>query len=62
MAPATYVTEDSFIWHQWKGRCLVLWRLDVNGDARGVRQEWVSVCEHHLRGKGEWEGTGSLWK
>ena len=28
MAPAACVAEDGFIWHQWEGRLLVLWRLD----------------------------------
>lgn len=44
MAPDTYVTEDHLIWYQWDGRCLVLWRIDAleNGDAREMRQEWVS--------------------
>ena len=44
MAPATYVAEDGLIWHQWEGRPMVLWRLDApsKGDARVVRQEWVS--------------------
>jgi hypothetical protein len=40
MAPATYIAEDSLIWHKWEGRPLVLWRLDapVYRDAR-----WVST-------------------
>jgi hypothetical protein len=39
MAPTTYVAEDSLVWPQWEGMCLVLWRLDATekGDARGVR-------------------------
>jgi hypothetical protein len=43
MAPTTYVAEDCFIWHQWKGRPSVLCRLVApeKGDAGGVRQEWV---------------------
>jgi hypothetical protein len=43
MVPAIYVVEDCLIWHQWEGRYLVLWKLDVpeKGDARGVRWEWV---------------------
>ena len=39
MAPAVYVTEDYFIWDQWQGRPLVLWRLDAPDLA--VRQELV---------------------
>jgi hypothetical protein len=37
MAPATYVAEDGLIWHQWKGRSMVLW----SGEA-GVG-EWRST-------------------
>ena len=29
MAPAAYVAEDCFIWHQWEERPLVLWRFDA---------------------------------
>jgi hypothetical protein len=54
----TYVAEDGLIWHQWEGRPLVLWRLDapVYGDAREVRQEWVSRWKSTLieaKGSGE---------
>ena len=27
MAPATYVAEDGFIWHQWEEKPFVLWIL-----------------------------------
>ena len=41
--PATYIAEDCFVWHQWKGKLLVLWRLvgPAKQDARRVRREWV---------------------
>jgi hypothetical protein len=41
MASAIYVAKDGLIWHQWEGRCLVLWRLDApeKGDAREGRWE-----------------------
>jgi hypothetical protein len=29
MAPAAYVAEDGLVWHQWKWRPLVLWRLNA---------------------------------
>jgi hypothetical protein len=29
MAPAMSIAKDSLIWHQWEGKCLVLWRLDA---------------------------------
>ena len=43
MAPATYVAEDYLIWHQWEGRPLVLWRLDVPmwWDAKVARWDWM---------------------
>jgi hypothetical protein len=44
MALAMYVVVDYHIWHQWGEKPLVLWRLvaPAYGDARGVRQKWVS--------------------
>jgi hypothetical protein len=59
MAPAKYVAEDCFIWHQLEGGCLVLCRLDASekGDARMVRKEWVGgeVLSERQRGWG-WDG------
>ena len=54
MAPATCIAEDCLIWHQWEGRCLVLWRLDdpENGGARGVRWEWEGSTLLEAKGKG----------
>jgi hypothetical protein len=60
MAPATYVPENCLIWHQWKGRCFVLWRLVVPGkkDGTGVRWEWVGQWRSTLLdAKGRWEGV-----
>jgi hypothetical protein len=40
MASVIYVAEDCFIWHQWHGRPLVMWRLknpSVKWDIREVR-------------------------
>ena len=36
-APATYIAEDCFIWHQWEGRHLIICRLHAieKVDARG---------------------------
>ena len=55
---ARYVSEDHLIWHQWEGRCLVLWRLHSpkKGNARGVRQKWVggwgsTLLEQRVGGK-----------
>ena len=50
MAPATYVAEEWLFWNQWEGMPLVLWKLldPVQGDARGVRQEWVGGWESTL--------------
>jgi hypothetical protein len=47
VAPTTYVAEDCLVWPQWKGRCLVLWRLDdpEKGDTRGTSE--VGVGEAH---------------
>jgi hypothetical protein len=38
-----HISEDGLIWHQWEGRPLVLWKLNVSvsENARAVRQEWV---------------------
>ena len=49
MASAKYVA-DCLIWHQWEGRCLVLWRLvaPAKEDAGGMRQEWVGWLESTL--------------
>ena len=61
MAPATYVAEDCLIWHQWKGRCLVLWKPDAleKLDARGLRWEcvggWIGTL---LEAKEKWMGWG----
>jgi hypothetical protein len=43
VAPAAYVAEDGFIWHQWEERPLTLRRLhaSVQGNARAVRRGWV---------------------
>ena len=62
MAPDTCVAEDSFIWHQWKGRPLVLWRFDV--PCREMLELWSRsgwVGEQNHRGKGDmgeggWDG------
>jgi hypothetical protein len=45
LAPATYVAEDCLIWHHWKRRRLILWRLVAQRkeDISGVRQECVGV-------------------
>jgi len=48
-----YVAEDGFISHQWKGKHLVLWMLDVpeKSDSRGVgKNEW-GLRSHTLRDK-----------
>ena len=44
MAPTVYVSEECLIWHQREGRHLVLWRLIVKEDSRGVRPELVGGC------------------
>jgi hypothetical protein len=35
--------EDCLVWTQWKGMCMVLWRLDVpkKGDGKRVSLEGV---------------------
>jgi hypothetical protein len=70
MATATYITEDYLIWHQWKGRHLVLWRLvvPVCGDSRGVKWEGVDECvrspllEAKGRGNGMWSLQRAYWE
>ena len=64
MTPDTYVAQDSLVWPQWKGMCLVLWRLDAPGKgiAREVRQGWVSRWGSTLlEAKGRRNGVGHLW-
>jgi hypothetical protein len=66
MISAAYVAEDGLIWHQWEGRHLVLWRLNVleKWDARGVRGRsgWVGGwVGHRVRGKEEGNEVGRLW-
>jgi hypothetical protein len=29
MAPAIYITEDGFNWHQWERKYFILWRLEA---------------------------------
>lgn len=50
VAPAKYIAEDCFVWHQLEGISLLL-RLDapVKENARRVRWEWVGYREHPLR-------------
>ena len=58
MAPAAYVAEKG---HQWKGRPLILWRIDDpgQGNARAVRQEWVAERTYRNRrcDRGFWRGN-----
>ena len=53
MGPTAYVAEDGLMWHQWEGRCLVLWRPFAlgKGDARGV-SEWLCVGAPSYRQRG----------
>ena len=67
MTPDAYVSEESLIWHQWKGRPLVLWRFDApaKGGARAVKLEWASgwrimLIETKGRGKAG-DQMKSLW-
>ena len=43
MAPDAYIAENYFIWNQWEGSPLVLWRLNDPAwvNARAMKQEWV---------------------
>ena len=69
MTPDKYETEEDLIQHQWDGRPLVLWRLVApeKGEARGVRQDWMSgsmstLIEAKGRTQRRRDRTGWLWK
>jgi hypothetical protein len=61
---ATYATEDYLLWHQWEGRCLILWRLvPEKGDGSMVRCECVGgFASTLLEPKERGNGVGSSWR
>lgn len=60
ITPDAYVVEDGFIWLQWEGRPLAMWRFNApaNGDAGVIRQEWVGGWRNILI---EAKGRGEVW-
>jgi hypothetical protein len=48
------------MWHRWKGRLLVLWRLNASekGNIRGVKQERVGGCVWEYSPRGIWQENG----
>ena len=58
MAPATCVTEDGLVRHQWEERPLVLGRLD-EFEGRGV-EVGGCVAEHPHRSRERRKGIGGF--